>query len=93
MSPTPAVEVHGLTKTFGRVTALDGLELTVPTGQVAGFLGPNGAGKSTTIRILLGCCGLTRARSGCSAPTRGRTRWPCTAGSRTCRGTWSSGRT
>jgi ABC-2 type transport system ATP-binding protein len=61
MSPTPAVEVHGLTKTFGHVTALDGLDLTVPAGQVAGFLGPNGAGKSTTIRILLG---LLRADAG-----------------------------
>ena len=45
MSPTPAVQVRGLTKTFGHVTALDGLDLTVPTGQVAGFLGPNGAGQ------------------------------------------------
>ena len=40
MSDTPAVEVHGLTKTFGRSRALDGLDLTVPAGQVAGFLGP-----------------------------------------------------
>jgi ABC-2 type transport system ATP-binding protein len=54
MSDAPAVEVRGLTKTFGTVTALDGLELTVPAGQVVGFLGPNGAGKSTTIRVLLG---------------------------------------
>ena len=54
MSDTLAVEAHGLTKTFGAVTALDGLELTVPTGSVVGFLGPNGAGKSTTIRVLLG---------------------------------------
>ena len=61
MPPTAAVEIHGLTKTFGRVRALDGLDLTVPTGQVAGFLGPNGAGKSTTIRVLLG---LLRADSG-----------------------------
>lgn len=43
-----------LAKTFGRVRALDGLDLTVEAGEVHGFLGPNGAGKSTTIRILLG---------------------------------------
>ena len=61
MSPTPAVAVHGLRKTFGSVTALDGLDLTVPAGRVAGFLGPNGAGKSTTIRVLLG---LLRADAG-----------------------------
>jgi ABC-2 type transport system ATP-binding protein len=49
-----AVEVVGLTKTFGNVHALRGLDLTVPVGQVTGFLGPNGSGKSTTLRILLG---------------------------------------
>jgi ABC-2 type transport system ATP-binding protein len=48
------IEIHGLTKNFGVVRALDGLELTVREGEVHGFLGPNGAGKSTTIRILLG---------------------------------------
>jgi ABC-2 type transport system ATP-binding protein len=58
---TPAVEVHGLVKSFGAVRALDGLELTVPAGQVVGFLGPNGSGKSTTIRVLLG---LLRADAG-----------------------------
>lgn len=56
-----AIEISGLTKTFGRTVALDGLDLEVPTGQVHGFLGPNGAGKSTTIRVLLG---LLRADSG-----------------------------
>ena len=56
-----AVEIEGLTKSFGSVQALRGLDLTVPTGQVTGFLGPNGSGKSTTIRILLG---LLRADGG-----------------------------
>lgn len=49
-----AIETAGLRKSFGRSQALDGLDLTVRTGEVHGFLGPNGAGKSTTIRILLG---------------------------------------
>lgn len=50
----PAIDVVGLRKSFGRQLALDGLDLRVETGQIAGFLGPNGSGKSTTIRILLG---------------------------------------
>src|SRR6185437_12790047 len=55
------IEIRGLTKDFGAVRALDGLDLTVREGEVHGFLGPNGAGKSTTIRILLG---LVKADSG-----------------------------
>ena len=58
---TQAVQIEGLTKSFGRSRALDGLDLSVAPGDVTGFLGPNGAGKSTTIRILLG---LLRADSG-----------------------------
>jgi ABC-2 type transport system ATP-binding protein len=48
------IEVSGLVKTFGRIRALDGLDLTVRSGEVHGFLGPNGAGTSTAIRALLG---------------------------------------
>lgn len=55
------IETTGLQKHFGRVRALDGLDLRVAAGEVHGFLGPNGAGKSTTIRILLG---LARATGG-----------------------------
>jgi ABC-2 type transport system ATP-binding protein len=56
-----AVAVSGLVKSFGRTRALDGLDLTVATGEVHGFLGPNGAGKTTTLRVLLG---LLRADAG-----------------------------
>jgi len=55
------IRTSGLHKHYGRVRALDGLDLEVSSGQIHGFLGPNGAGKSTTIRVLLG---LARATSG-----------------------------
>jgi ABC-2 type transport system ATP-binding protein len=55
------ISTSGLVKTFGPTRALDGLDLSVRTGEVHGFLGPNGAGKTTTIRILLG---LLRADAG-----------------------------
>jgi ABC-2 type transport system ATP-binding protein len=58
---TDAIVVRSLVKSFGRTRALDGLDLTVHTGEVHGFLGPNGAGKTTTLRILLG---LLRADAG-----------------------------
>lgn len=51
---TDAITIRGLVKTFGTTRALDGLDLTVRTGEVHGFVGPNGAGKSTTLRVLLG---------------------------------------
>lgn len=47
-----AVQVAGLTKTFGAVRALDGFDLSVPEGSICALLGPNGAGKTTAIRIL-----------------------------------------
>ena len=48
------IRISKLVKSYGKVRALDGVDLEVPQGEVFGFIGPNGAGKSTTIRILLG---------------------------------------
>jgi ABC-2 type transport system ATP-binding protein len=50
----PAIEIDGLTKRFGTVTAVEDVRFTVERGEVFGFLGPNGAGKTTTINALLG---------------------------------------
>jgi ABC-2 type transport system ATP-binding protein len=71
MVMSDAITVTGLRKTFGRTTALDGLDLTVRQGEVHGFLGPNGSGKTTTLRILLG---LLRSDGG-SATVLGRDPW------------------
>jgi len=60
-TPSLALENSDMRKRYGHQVALDGLDLTVPTGTVYGFLGPNGAGKTTTMRILTG---LIRADSG-----------------------------
>jgi len=49
----PAIRTNNLTKRFGSLTAVDGLDLTIEEGEIFGFLGPNGAGKSTTINLLL----------------------------------------
>jgi len=54
MSREAIIRTEGLTRTFGSVRAVDGLDLEIPSGTVFGFLGPNGAGKTTTIRLLLG---------------------------------------
>ena len=51
-SSDPAIVVEGLTKSFGEVHALRGIDLAVPRGTVLGVLGPNGAGKTTAVRIL-----------------------------------------
>ena len=61
MNQIPAITASGLVKSYGRTSALDGLDLSVNTGEVHGLLGPNGAGKTTTLRILLG---LLRAEAG-----------------------------
>src|SRR5512134_1954934 len=54
MTDVPGIEIRGLSKRFGPVTAVDDLSFSVPIGSVTGFLGPNGAGKTTTMRCLLG---------------------------------------
>ena len=61
MTGGPAFALHGLTKRFGRVTAVDGVSVEVAHGQIVALLGPNGAGKSTTVDMLLG---LTKPDAG-----------------------------
>jgi len=56
-----AIETHGLTKRFGKQTAVDDLSMSIPAGSIAGFIGPNGAGKTTTLRLLVG---LVRPNAG-----------------------------
>ena len=48
------IELSGLTKRYGKFTAVDGISLTIPAGELFGFLGPNGAGKTTTFRMIAG---------------------------------------
>ncbi len=60
---TAAITTLGLTKHYGSVVALDGLDLEVEQGEIFGFLGPNGAGKSTTIKLLLGLVRPTRGQA------------------------------
>jgi ABC-2 type transport system ATP-binding protein len=54
MDGTPAIRARGITKSFGEVIALDGVDLDVATGQIHGLVGPNGAGKTTLLGLLLG---------------------------------------
>ncbi len=63
MTAIPAIQALDLSKSYGRVHALEGLDLTVEQGQIFGFLGPNGAGKTTTIRLLLDLIRPTRGRA------------------------------
>jgi ABC-2 type transport system ATP-binding protein len=61
MSDGLAIDVRGMTKRFGPLTAVDRIDLQVRSGEICGFLGPNGSGKTTFIRML---CGLLRADAG-----------------------------
>ncbi|MCL2663952.1 MAG: ABC transporter ATP-binding protein [Oscillospiraceae bacterium] len=58
-----SLEITNLTKKFGKLTALDGVNVTVEKGEVFGYIGPNGAGKTTTIRVMLG---ILKATAGCA---------------------------
>ncbi|MBT2502764.1 ABC transporter ATP-binding protein [Curtobacterium sp. ISL-83] len=64
MTDTPVIELHGLRKRFGPVTAVDGIDLTIHRGEVVALLGPNGAGKTTTVDLALG---LSTPTSGTAA--------------------------
>jgi len=64
MTDDLAIDVHGMTKHFGSLTAVNNVDLQVRTGEICGFLGPNGSGKTTFIRML---CGLLRADAGSGA--------------------------
>ena len=61
---TPAISVSALTKRYGEIEAVRGIDFEVSTGETFGFLGPNGAGKSTTINML---CTLLRPSAGSAA--------------------------
>ena len=61
MNGTAAIDVRGMTKRFGSLTAVDHIDLQVASGEICGFLGPNGSGKTTFIRMM---CGLLRADEG-----------------------------
>jgi len=61
MAGDTAIDVAGMTKRFGSLTAVDRVDLRVQTGEVCGFLGPNGSGKTTFLRML---CGLLRPDAG-----------------------------
>lgn len=70
--PPPLLKFEAVTKVFGRITALDGLDLEIPAGGVFGIVGPDGAGKSTLIRVAMG---LTAPDSGrVTSPGRDYTR-------------------
>ena len=68
----PAVALSGVTKSFGDVDAVRGIDLELQQGEIVAFLGPNGAGKTTTIDMMLGLSRPTTGTSACSAWSRGR---------------------
>jgi ABC-2 type transport system ATP-binding protein len=72
----PMIEVHGLTKRYGSVLAVDRLSFEVRPGIVTGFLGPNGSGKSTTMRMILGLDAPTAGQARVGSRRYRDLRWP-----------------
>ena len=76
---TPAVRLAGVTKDFGQVHAVRGIDLEIEPGEMVAFLGPNGAGKTTTIDMILGPVAarppVTSRSSGCSRARRSPAAW------------------
>ena len=70
------IAVQGLTKRYGRTTAVDRLSFEVRPGQVTGFLGPNGAGKSTTMRVIMGLDAADAGRATVGGRAYQQLRWP-----------------
>ena len=70
------IAVQGLTKRYGRTTAVDRLSFEVRPGQVTGFLGPNGAGKSTTMRVIMGLDAADSGRATVGGRAYQQLRWP-----------------
>ena len=70
------IAVQGLTKRYGRTTAVDRLSFEVRPGQVTGFLGPNGAGKSTTMRVIMGLDAPDTGRATIGGRAYHQLRWP-----------------
>jgi len=70
------IAVQGLTKRYGRTTAVDRLSFEVRPGQVTGFLGPNGAGKSTTMRVIMGLDAADSGRATVGGRPYQQLRWP-----------------
>ena len=66
----PPLAARGLLKRYGRIVAVNNVDLTVEAGDVFGYLGPNGAGKTTSLRMMLGLIRPTGGSSSSSAATR-----------------------
>ena len=60
--PAPIIEMHGITKRFGGVTAVEDVSLSIGERQLLGFIGPNGAGKTTTFNMIAGAMEPTEGR-------------------------------